>query len=48
MMKCDKCNKLLTMLRVHKKRAFCDYCKAWISWVIMADEGPPAPQPAES
>lgn len=46
MLKCDKCEAVLTMLKVHKNRAFCENCKAWIAWAIMADEGPQALQPA--
>lgn len=38
MLKCDKCGSLLTLLRVHKNRAFCDNCKAWLSWVIYGEE----------
>lgn len=38
MLKCDKCGSLLTLIRVHNKRAFCDNCKAWLSWVIYSEE----------
>lgn len=38
MLKCDKCNSLLVLLRVYKNRAFCDKCKAWIGWVVYGEE----------
>ncbi len=37
MMKCDRCDGLLTMVRVHKNRTFCDNCKAWLSWAIIVE-----------
>lgn len=37
MLNCDRCGKLLALLKVHKKRAFCDHCKAWIAWIAVVD-----------
>ncbi len=37
MLKCDKCDVLLTVLRVHKNRVFCENCKAWIAWTILVE-----------
>lgn len=37
MMACDKCDATLTVVRVHKNRAFCDNCKAWICWTVLVE-----------
>ena len=37
MLQCDKCGKLLALIRVHKNKAYCDNCKAWIGWATKAD-----------
>lgn len=37
MMKCDKCDVVLTMVRVHKNKAYCDNCKAWLAWALIVE-----------
>ncbi len=36
MIKCDKCEHLLTVLKIHRNKAFCGNCKAWIAWTQAA------------
>ncbi|MBI2145647.1 hypothetical protein HYU18_05005 [Candidatus Woesearchaeota archaeon] len=37
MLKCDRCGKLLALIKVHKNKFYCDNCKAWLGYASQAE-----------
>ncbi len=38
MLRCDKCSRLLVVIRAHRNKFYCDNCKAWLGWVAYSEE----------